>query len=112
MTDSVDVPAPYEQMAAMSEADLFKFIVETCDYEAANIRQNMPINMLYYKHPEWGSMAVRRHHVFCAISDLMSKWITAVEEKPVPFLTRDADILRAKILAEMKKLDPALGNKS
>jgi len=112
MTDSTDVPAPHEQMAAMSEADLFRFIAETCEYEAAKIRQNMPINMLYYKHPEWGSMAVRCHHVFCAISTLMRKWIPAAEKQPVPFLTRNADILRAEILAEMKKLDPTIGGKS
>ena len=103
--DSTDVPAPYEQIEAMSEAELFRLIVETCDYEAASIRQNMPINMLYHKHPEWGSMAVRRHHVFCAISSLLGKWIAAVEEKPNPFFTRSRDILRDVILAEMKKLD-------
>ena len=112
MTHSTDVPPPYEQIAAMSDADLFRLVAETCEYKAAEIRQNMPINMLYYKHPEWAPMSVRCHHVFCAVSTLMRKWILAVEKQPVPFLTRDADILRDDILAEMKKLDPTIGGKS
>jgi hypothetical protein len=112
MTDSTDIQAPYEKIAAMSEADLFRFIVEILDYETAYIRQIQPIYKELYGHPEWAPMAARRHHVLCAFSNLLGKWISAVEKQPVPFLTRDADILRERILAEMKQLDPTLGGKS
>lgn len=110
MTDSTDLPA-YDVIAAMSEADLFKLIIETLDYETAYIRQIQDVYKNLYGHPEWAPMATRRHHVLCAISSLLGKWASAVEKKPDPFFTRSRDILRDVILDEMKQLNPTPGEK-
>jgi hypothetical protein len=109
MTDSTNLPQ-HDVIASMSEAELFKIIVETLDYETAYIRQVQGVyKNLYGGNGNWAPMAIRRHHVLCGISELLGKWIAAVEEKPNPFITRSCDIVRDTMLREMKQMAPAAG---
>jgi hypothetical protein len=111
VTDSTDLPQ-HDVIAAMSEAELFKLIVETIDYETAYIRQIQGVyKNMYGGDGNWAPMAIRRHHVLCGISELLGKWIAAVEEKPNPFITRSCDIVRDTMLREMKQMSPAIGAK-
>ena len=108
MNDSSDLP-PYAEIAAMSEVDLFKLIAATLDNETSYIRQIQEIHQGRYGNSDWMPSAACRHHVLCAISNLIKKWTSAIEKGPNPFFTRSRDILRDGILDEMRLLDPTLG---
>jgi len=108
MNDSSDLPS-YEEIAAMSEVDLFKLIAEKLDNEASYIRTVQEIHQRHYGSSDWMPAAACRHHVLCAISGLLGKWAAAVEKGPNPFFTRSRDILRDGILDEMRLLDPTIG---